>query len=85
MHAAPATIAMYRKKPGRPKAGATRDERLKHIKCTYLLLMGGYPAAGLAAMHGVTKKTIYNWRDLVLRQYDEPEAEGLRRMAEKSA
>lgn len=84
MQAAPATISMVQRR-GRPKAGSTRDERIKHIKCTYLLLMGGYPAAGLAKLHGVTRATIYNWRDLVLNQYDEPEAEGLRRMAEKSA
>lgn len=80
-----AAIPLRRKRPGRPKAGATRDERIKHIKCTYLFLMGGYPAASLARMHFVSRATIYNWRDLVLNQYDEPEAEGLRRMAEKSA
>lgn len=81
----PATIAMHRKKPGRPKAGTTRDERTKHIKCTYMLLMGGYPAAGLARLHLVSRATIYNWRDLVLEKYDDPEAEGLRRMAESVA
>lgn len=78
----PAILAMHRKKPGRPKAGTTRDERIKHIKCTYMLLMGGYPAAGLARMHFVSRATIYNWRDLVLKTYDDPEAEGLRRLAE---
>lgn len=74
----PATIAMPRRK-GRPKAGASYAERMKHIKCTYLLLMGRYPAAGLAAIHGCSEKTIYNWRDLALG-YDEPEAEALQRL-----
>ena len=65
------------RKPGRPKVGATRDERVKHIKCTYFLLLGGYSSAALARMHGVGRSTVYNWRDLVLKQYSDPEAEGL--------
>jgi hypothetical protein len=78
----PATIAMPRRK-GRPKAGSTRAERLKHIKCTYLLLCGRYPAASLAAMHGVTERTIFRWRAWVLEKYDEPEALALQRFAER--
>ena len=74
-----ATLTMPRK-PGRPRVGSTRDERVKHIKCTYFLLLGGYSSAALARMHGVGRSTVYNWRDLVLEQYDDPEAEGLRRM-----
>jgi hypothetical protein len=77
----PATIAMPRRK-GRPKAGSKRAERMKHIKCTYLLLLGRYPAPALAAMHGVSEKTIYNWRDLALKTYDDDEAEALRRLAD---
>ena len=68
------------RKPGRPRAGSTRDERVLHIKCTYFLLLGGYSSAALARMHGVGRSTVYNWRDLVLNRYDDPEAEGLRRM-----
>lgn len=67
------------RRKGRPPAGATRAERLKHIKCTGLLLGGSYTAEALARLHDVTAKTIYNWRDLALG-YDDVEAEGLRRM-----
>lgn len=58
---------------------------MKHIKCTYLLLRGRYSVHALAKMHGTTFKTIYNWRDLVLNTYDDPEAVGLKRFSEKSA
>jgi hypothetical protein len=33
-------------------------------------------------MHGVSEKTIYNWRDLALKTYDDDEAEALRRLAD---
>lgn len=76
---------MKPRKRGRPKSGSTRAERLKHIKCTYFLLRGRYPAASLAAMHGVSERTIFYWRALVLEKYDDPEAEGLRRLVEKGS
>jgi transposase-like protein len=73
-----------RRPKGRPKAGSTRQERQKHIRCTGLLLSGNYTPEGVAALHGVTVRTIYRWRDLALG-YDDPEAEGLRRLAGKAA
>jgi hypothetical protein len=70
------TLLMPARK-GRPRAD--REERLKHIKCTGLLLGGSYSATALARLHDVSVKTVYNWRDLALG-YDDIEAEGLRRM-----
>jgi hypothetical protein len=79
------SIPMNRpRRKGRPRAGADRTERLKHIKCTGLLLGKSYSAAALARLHGVTEKTVYNWRDLALT-YDDPEAEGLRRLFRRKA
>jgi hypothetical protein len=69
-----------RRHSGRPPAADDREQRLKHIRCAALLLSGQYPPKGVAAMFGVSRRTAYYWRDRALT-YDDPEAEGLRRLA----
>jgi hypothetical protein len=56
------------------------DERLDHIECAYLLLRGRHTAERIAALYGVSRATVWNWRKLALT-YDDPEAIGLRRLA----
>jgi transposase len=67
------------RRPGRPRVQDDPAERQKHIRCTTLLLRSKATAEELAGMFDVSVRTVYNWRDLALG-YDEPEAEGLRRM-----
>jgi hypothetical protein len=77
------SLSMPRRRPrGRPPAGATREERLKHIRAAYLLGKRICSARGLAAHYGVTKRTIYRWSELALT-YEDDEAEGLRRLVGK--
>jgi hypothetical protein len=68
-----------RRRPGRPPAAEDREQRLKHIRCAALILSGQYPPKGVAALFGVSERTAYYWRDRALT-YDDPEAEGLRRL-----
>jgi hypothetical protein len=78
----PSVVPAPSSRPGRRWCGSDEAERMKHIRSTALLMSGHYSAEGLAALHGVTVRTVYRWRDLALG-YDDPEAEGLKRLAGK--
>lgn len=59
---------------------AEQDTRQKHIMCAALLLSRRFPPANIAALFGVNRCTVYEWRDKALG-YDDVEAECLRRIA----
>ncbi len=75
-----ATLILPERRRGRPRVTEDADARAAHIRCTAMLLSGQATGDELAGMFGVSRRTVYNWRDLALT-YDEPEAEGLRRLA----
>jgi transposase-like protein len=75
-------MSTRRRRRGRRWIDPDEAERMKHIRCTALLLSRKYTPEGVAALHGVSVRTVYRWRDLALG-YDDPEAEGLRRLAGK--
>lgn len=66
------TIARRRRQP-------SLSERLRHIECAYLLLSGKHAPERIAALYGVSRRTVYLWRDAALT-YDDPESVGLRRL-----
>lgn len=72
-------LATRSRRPGRRWHDPDEAERLKHIRAAALLLSRKYSPEGIAALHGVSVRTIYRWLGLALT-YDEPEAEGLRRV-----
>jgi hypothetical protein len=55
------------------------EEELRHVFAGLLLESHRFPAANVAALFGVSRRTVYLWRDKALA-YDIPEAEGLRRI-----
>ncbi len=74
-----ATLIVPERRRGRPKVKDDPEARRDHIRCTWLLLKGQATPDELAGMFDISRRTVYNWRDLALG-YDDPEAEGLRRM-----
>lgn len=70
------------RRPGRRWFDPESEERSKHIRAAALLLSGKYPPLKVAELHGVCLRTLYNWKEAAL-SYDDPEAEGLRRLAGK--
>lgn len=65
------------RKPRRGDPG--RRQRMEHIAATLLLYSGEFAPEEVAARFRCSKSTLYNWARLALT-YDDPEAEGLRRL-----
>lgn len=66
-----------------PRRHPDRDDgsaaRLRHVRAVALFESGHWTGEHVARLEGVSRKTLYQWRDKVLRQYDDPEAVALRR------
>ena len=78
------TFATVFTEPCRPRHDATPDpdqaERNRHIRVIGLKVSGHWTVAQLAALEGVSERTIDRWQHAVLERYDEPDAETIRRV-----
>lgn len=67
---------------GRPRINVDSKERSTHIKAVWTLLASPLKGKQIAAAFGVSRTTLYRWRDTLLGD-GEADTEGLRRLPDK--